>query len=261
MKDFKSKYSDFIQRIKKLTFQLLKNDEQNNLIFENPVRLDNIDEKVVLILGLNPSGDSEDHEGFMQFIDNEELLKKHSSSKAHNERIFYPLYFKPNYELVKNLEPKMWWASNQDKIRNIEHYIVNVLKKSNEWNMLDQAIENEKLKVGPYLVFADIFNLHCTNSKEFIKQINENDVVIKKIMDSIFDYYDPTLVVVTNSFVSNLLLRIYGDNQVEKAEFTIDNRVIILSGFVSSGRLDVFNRTRLIADINKHRHLLNKTSV
>ncbi|MDX9691476.1 MAG: hypothetical protein RBT45_03410 [Acholeplasmataceae bacterium] len=244
------KYKIFEEKISKMTNEIF-GDSLKQYPYEKPARLDNNSNKVIMILGINPAGDHKDHSYFLQYIPNAAILNKYNS-KSDSDGLFYRKYFHPNFELVSSYQPKLWWTSYDEKIMDVKKYFIKD-NKIMEWQELFEAIEIEKKKNSPYIVFCDLLQNHHTASKVIKKYINDNIDLVLSMYDAMLDYYNPRLVIVTNSFVSRLLMEKYNIEEVTSFDHPKKNTHFILSGFVSSGRMDPFSIQRLKKEIDEYK--------
>lgn len=240
--NYKQEYDRFCDEINELSKQIFGEYYPENL-YENPVRLDNRDQKVILILGINPAGNQQDHPGFLQHVPDQELLQYYSSHGSHEKSLFYRRYFEENYKLVEDLKPKMWWSSYEEKTKEVEVYCSKIFNDESKKQTLLKKMQEEANKKGPYLAFGDLFYVHETNSETIKKIVSQKDDLINKSINLILNYYRPNMVIITNSFVSNKFIAKFKQNK-DITSFIENNIVFVLSGFVSSGRLDTFNKLR-----------------
>ncbi len=232
---FKSKIKNYTKKIideKKLHVLDEPNKLKDRIGF--PYRLDRYkDEKSIMILGVNPSGKQKDPKDYLCYIPGFEKKSEYVYNK----------YYKPNYNLVREIEGiKMYWSSYEPK----------VIKKEKIPDF-EKYYHDEKNKKGPYLVFANSVYFHETTFDKFHKVLKKDidlNKVLKSILECQLNYYNPKLVIVTNAWVSDKIHEIYGMKDV-KTKAEIENICFVFSGFISSGRLDKYNTIRLKEDINE----------
>ena len=233
--------------------------------FSDPVEFEKKHHNNILIVGLNPSGEKKDEKLMLQYIPDEDGNLKHFvKSKKQPNGCIYPSYFKPNYDLVKVLNPKMWWSSLNDIRTRVKEYLDKVKANYDERELFHMYIDKELEKDDqrPYLIFCDLINYHETKSEKLKKMLKENyESIAIDIFETYLEFYEPKMIIVTNAFVSSLILKQYAlvDNDITSIKIDIKGKVylIIFSGFVASGKLDKFNKNRLINEIKENKDFLS----
>lgn len=211
-------------------------------------------DNVVLLMGLNPAG-KEDHKDSDPFIDFFPIHEEDfSNSKDIIKEMTYSKYFKPNYELFKCINAKMYWVNNTETILKIRDKM-----KGSDKLSFDTWVEREKSKTGPLLIFSDLFHVREENAKVIkgtLDQITDNEIImtqIKCIMDSQISYYQPTMIVVTNAYASEIIQKYYLHKKDLVDTLTHNGIVFLFSGMISGqGQIDRFSKIRLINAIKEN---------
>ena len=112
----------------------------------------------------------------------------------------------------------------------------------------------EKMKKGPLLIFSNLFwycDSNQTNLEAELVKSKEKDILnyVKEVLNYNIDYYNPKLIVVSNTYASRLIMKALGIKpDVDKLEYR--NIAIIFSRTVyPQNRIDRISRERLKSQI------------
>ena len=187
-----------------------------------PYRLDrSLNESSIMIMGINPAGNKVDDKDYICIIPDADKLPDNTYG--------YHKYYDANYDLVRDLDVKLFWSS-YDLGKDLMDK--NIVPKD--------KYDTEKNKKGMYLVFSNSIYIHETSSTRLQKVLingNELNMKIKQLLEVQIEYYNPKYIIVTNAWVSKRIHDIYKINE-DKTNIIIDGVHFIFSGFISSGRLD-----------------------
>lgn len=202
----------------------------------------------VMLFGINPGGDGEALENapdfyFEFFLDNE-MCKEIKIDKSR--------YMRLNSELFDKIDKRIFWSEFK-----YEYVLENFKRLDNYEKFLDKfesMYNTEKMKNGPLLIFSNLF-LYCdSNQQNLEKELaksKEEDILnyVKEFLNYNIDYYNPKLIVVSNTYASRLVMKALGTKpDVDKLEYR--NISIIFSRTVyPRNRLDRISRERLKSQI------------
>ena len=237
-------YIEFKKKIREYSIEAINEKLAEPILLEKrigfPLRLDRkFNEKSIMIMGINPAGSEVDPDDYLCIVPGYDLSKKYGSLYSSKR------YFEPNYELINdiasNLDIRLFWSSYDiaDVFTNDEDFV--------------EIYQKEIQKKGLYLVFTDIIYFHETSSEilyKILKDDRDLDNCIKKLLETQIEYYSPKYIIVTNAWVSNKIHKIY-NIESPKTNVIINGVHFIFSGFVSSGRLDNYNKLRLKEEIKR----------
>lgn len=228
--------------------------------------------KIVLSMGINPGGGAEivkipektkDTILFTNWLDKEE---KSILEILKNYYIFTHGYHKNNYDIFEKIDAKAHWALDGYLADNEVLKIINNCKAlskldGKQYNNIDekriidvihkmQKKEREK-KNGPYVIFWDLIwysDGNQSNIKRALRYDNINEIIRKIILLNI-DYYKPEMIVVTNAYASDLIIKSLSsinENKKYNDVIYIKNTPIILGAMVSGRRpIDKYSLIRL----------------
>lgn len=211
--------------------------------------LNSKNKRCILLFGINPAGNEDSNcKFYYEYVSNEKMRKSLNKTNTTNNK-----YFKPNYELFDSSQISMKWI-----FRNREDL-------NNDFDDFDEDYYNEELKKKFVLIFCDLIYYHDTdmnnirnkickvhdNKIEEIRELNIKEELkqgIKDMIDKHIEIFDPALIVVTNSFASQLICgslfsrRVYSQKEYKQIN-------ILFSGSASGGNMDIFSKERLKNDI------------
>lgn len=227
-------------------------------------------EDIVLVMGINPGGGkiiNEDEKVYssLLFIRDEYFDNDEKSLFDIFYKKYIYTYHKENFEIFEGIDAKAHWAMDDylpdsdinTMIKNcckIHDTDINGIDTERIISMIRYMQKKEKeMHKGPYVIFGDLLWYCEGNQRNIIRALkydNENELYenIKKILAMNMEYYKPKMICITNAKASNLIKDALGENAVYNGyrDVLIYNNVpIVLSGFVSYGRLDEFSKIRL----------------
>ena len=242
--------------------------------FSNTSRLEELsdiygeNEKInkILIMGINPAGDSneydEKHIGFIPGISNEEYENKIKAklSKEQYKNLFNINYFKSNYNLFSNA--KMTWGISEENKERLKVDLEKLEDTGFVNNIITKITENPKDETDR-LIFVDLVYYHNTDAKKVKSKIKERyknnyenlKSSIECMLKKHIKMFNPSLIISTNAFVSDLLYGLFGKEEITKLDsinketiendsIKINNVPIVLAGMVSR-EMDKYSYYRL----------------
>jgi len=249
-------------KLKKLSKKILGNLEEDR--YSNNSRIYNLSEiygndakiNKILIMGLNPAGYSNDYDekfiGFIPNMDEKDYKKIKVKLKEEYKNFFNINYFKANYNLFSGNANMTWGISNSNReklSKELKEKLIDeelVKRIINEINDLNENVKDK-------LIFVDLVYYHETNSKNVKKKLkeryknNSNNLKtnIKNMIVEQINMFKPSLIIITNAFVSDLLYGLFVKDKeiieldnvnketIKKDFIKIENVPIIFAGMVS----------------------------
>lgn len=235
--------------IKNAINEFFKNNNTKNSRYGMPENIDGLEiDNTILILGLNPSSvnieDTEKQNScFIKYLD----ININKNIRKSIDKFTYSKYFKPNYELVKDLGYNLLWKNKEYLDRQIKKRKINEDAK--------KLLYNNVTKSNKFIIFADLIYFVETKSKEVNKILKNLKDDIWMLLNLQIKYYRPKMIICTNANVSKFIcgyIEGVDMNKIEPKTYDILNGIpIVYSGMVSSGVLDQFNKIRLKREIEK----------
>ena len=202
----------------------------------------------VMLFGINP-GDAgkviqNAPDFYFQFFSDNAMCKE--------LKIDASRYMRLNSELFNKIEARIFWSEfkygyaleNFKKFSNYEKYLEEF---KNMYNI-------ERMKNGPLIIFSNLFWYNDSKQKNItdeLKKVKEKDKLkyVKEYLNYNIDYYNPKLIVVSNTVASRLVMKALGIKpDVDKLEYR--NIPIIFSRTVyPQHRFDGISRERLKSQI------------
>lgn len=266
----------------KLTKEMLGIEGEDDCL--TPVKAifnEEIGEKNILVLGLNPAGNKEDVKRenecdiYLKYVkgDNIELKSK----------LVYKKYFKPIYDLLSEIYDgniKFSWCNIEEKtleerLNKYKKYVKKQKEKGkaeykneNTKNLFEICQEARKEKKAYTILIGELFYYHQTSSKDFIKKINDENKKdfcksIKKMLDlhikKVLSKGELEFILINNARASEYIIEAlekgpitYCDYQYED-ESRKESIPIFFSGMLSNGGESKYGKQRLINEIKKRK--------
>lgn len=223
--------------------------------------------KKILIMGINPAGaDSSYDEKYIGFIPNmldDDFYEKIKNNIEDYKNYFNINYFRLNYNLFSNIEPmpKMTWGIDNVNKGILKEELKEKCNKEIAEEIINSITEDENDE-NPRLIFVDLIYYHQTDSKGIKKTLNnqykcnsEFKQNVFNMLDKHIEMFNPSMIVITNAYVSNLIYSLKEKENVAVEKLTgemIEKDVlyhngipIVLSGMVSRGNMDNYSYYRL----------------
>lgn len=247
--DVKRACDELTEKITKMYHEFKDEDGSRHGLPEN---IDNLNlHNKILILGLNPSSVNKKNKKkqnscFIKYLDID------SEDRSINDQLkdfCYTQYFKPNYELVKDLGYNLLWKNKEYLTRQLKIKGQHIGEDAKTF-LYDNATASDN-----FVIFGDLIYLVETNSKKTCKVLNNFKDDILGLLKMQIEYYKPKMIICKNVNVSKFICSCMQKVKVEKIEFKtydkLNNTPIVFSGMVSSGVLDQFNKIRLKKEVEK----------
>lgn len=236
-----------------------------------------IGEKNILVLGLNPAGNKEDVKRenecdiYLKYVkgDNIELKSK----------LVYKKYFKPIYDLLSEIYDgniKFSWCNIDEKTleKRLNKYKKYVEKQKAEYknentkNLFEicQKVRKEKEKKDYTILIGELFYYHQTSSKDFIKKINDKDEDFHKNVRDMLDLHIKKVlskggtlefILINNARASEYIIEALPEQKDSDTCYRYtyeDNKIpIFFSGMLSNGGESKYGKQRLINEIKKEK--------
>lgn len=220
------------EKIKIETKKIIKeyDEEKQGEIFKfEPKKND----KVLLVMGLNPGGEKKKkHDGILYFEreENEDLFDiLEENPKKGKEGYLYPRYYQPFYNMMKKIDEEitMFWTYNEKETKNkikemIKEKCTNEEQRAELEKTFDNIFKKEKEKnkgnkENKYIMFGDLFYYHTKNHHELEKMLQEElKSYINKIIEIFIDKYQPNLILVNSTTAAMEMQRALYENYNEK---------------------------------------------
>ncbi len=247
--------------LKDLSKKILAEEEDrysNNSRIYNLSKVYGNDEEInkILIMGLNPAGYNNDYDekfiGFIPDLDEEDYKKIKIKLKEEYKNYFNINYFKANYNLFSG-NANMTWGINNSNRKKLSKELKEKLIDEELVKRIINGINDLNENVKDILIFVDLVYYHQTDSrkikesltKRYKKDSNDLKTNIRNIIAEQINMFKPSLIIITNAFVSDLLYGLFaGDNEImelknvnketiKKDVIEIENVPIIFAGMVS----------------------------
>ena len=256
-----------IDNFENLSRKILGNIDGN---YSNNTRIENLSKiykekniRKILIMGLNPAGDDSSYDKkFIGYIP--DLPKSYDKLVYKYKNLFNTGYFKTNYNLFSEIipRPKMTWGIDEKVKKELGKELLENCDETFVNNVIEGILENEEDET-PRLIFGDLIYYHKTNSQYIKKVVNKqyknNTEDLKKnifkMLDKHIEMFNPSMIIVTNAYASNLIYSFvkkkdFLNGELKGEDVTEDmikykNIPIIFSGMVSRGNMDNYSYFRL----------------
>ena len=265
------------EEMMKLTKERLDSYDENCLSLKGAIFNEEIGEKNILVLGLNPAGNKDDvtREENCKIFLNYVKYKKQGKEYELKGKLVNNGYFKPIYNLVnevykndKNDEDK---ANFSWQNRNFDDVKKEIETEETEGNIDILEEHFGELKREYTILIGDLFYYHETSSKDFIKKINYKDKEfnnnIKKMLDLHIEKVlskGKTLefILINNARASEYIRKALPEQKDSDTCYRYtykDNKIpIFFSGMLSNGGESKYGKQRLVNEIKEKKTLCDQ---